>query len=567
MRNGGELLYKEKIRTLSKVLIFILIGSILFGLFQTILARNWDDWEGYAERCAASMKTFYGQEKNVDQVLFLGTSHSEFAAAPMEIYKDSGIVSYNISTSGQPIEGSYYLLQSAFSRQSPDVVMLDVSNLFFDDDISEKGYRYIFDIMPLSASKIRMARRYAMLKNDTDQFNLSCEKDFLNAFVPMFQYHTRWSELSQMDFKDVMKESAYIPAGYTMQTTLKGSITVEEMNDITALLTESNSAYEKSYTEKGSLSSEVEDSLYSAEITDRKLLYLQLIQELCESNGAQLVLVKYPAIYSPVEYSSAWTMERSDYTKALASELGLEFLDFVYDIDCGFDHALDFADGGKHANYTGAKKISLYLSEYLQETFGLEPRVNEEFEANLEKYDKLAELAEFQLSIDCSDIMDYLLEHKEQYIICIAAQGDITSSIGEEEMTAFKKLGLQINCKEDMAYADTYIAVINRGKVLVEKEANRPIAYQGKIDDLEGEELEISIDSSGNLTEADASICVNGEDYSLHSAGINIVLIDKDTQTVVASKVIDTSHTNGEHVVNSGDNVTMFEDYWEELIK
>jgi hypothetical protein len=565
---GGDLLYKEKIGMIAKVGIFILIGIILFGFFQNILARNWDDWKGFAENSAASFKTFYGQEKDIDQVLFLGTSHSEYAVSPMEIYEDSGIVSYNISTSIQPIEASYYLLQSAFSRQSPEVVVMDVSNLFFEDELEEKGWRYIFDSMPLSASKIRMARRYVMLKNDTDQFNLSCEKDFLNVLVPMFQYHTRWSELSQIDFEDVMKESYYIPAGYVMQTTLKGSsVSVEEMNDIAALLESSDPAYEKSYNEKGSHSYELEDSLYTVDITDQKLLYLQLIQELCESNGAQLVLAKYPVVVSPVEYSSAWTMERSDYTKALADSFGLDFLDFVYDIDCGFDYALDFCDGGKHSNYTGAKKISLYMSDYLQKNFGLESKVYEEYEANKEKYDRLAELAELQLSIDCSDIMDYLLDHKEQYIICIAAQGDMSSSLAEEEIEAFQALGLQTDFKEDMAYADSYIAVINRGKVLVEKESNRQVWYKGEINDLEGEELVLNIGSSGNLTWPYASICINGQDYSIHGAGINIVLIDKDTQTVVASKAINTSQKNADHFVTSGDNFTMFEDYWEELIK
>ena len=517
---------------------------------------------------AAGFKTFYHQEKDVDQVLFLGTSHSEYAISPMEIYEDSGIVSYNISTSVQPIEGSYYLLQSAFSSQSPDVVVLDVSNLFFSDEIAENGWRYIFDIMPLNMSKIRMARRYAMLKNDTEQFDLSCEKDFLNALVPMFQYHTRWSELSQIDFEDAMKESSYIPAGYAMQTTLKQcQMSVEDMNAIVSLLRTSDRAYEKSYNEKGIVSADAEDSLYSVEITDRKLLYLQLIQELCESNGAQLVLAKYPVVASPIEYSSAWTSERSDYTKALADSLGLEFLDFVYDIDCGFDYTLDSCDGGKHCNYTGAKKISLYMSDYLQRNFGLEPRVYEEYEANKETYDKLAELAEFQLSIDCSDVMNYLLEHKDQYIICIAAQGDMSSSLGEEEMEVFQELGLQTDFKNDMAYADSYLAVINRGKVLIEKEANRQIEYKGSIDDLEGKELALDITSSGNFTYAKASICINGQDYSIYGAGINIVLIDKDTQCVVASKSINTSQKDSEHVVNSGDNFTMFEDYWEELIK
>lgn len=85
----------------------------------------------------------------------------------MEIYENSGIVSYNLSTSGQSIEVTYYLLRSALERQLPKVVVLDASSLFFDDDIDIKNWRYVLDEMPMGKTKIAMARKYAKLINNT----------------------------------------------------------------------------------------------------------------------------------------------------------------------------------------------------------------------------------------------------------------------------------------------------------------------------------------------------------------------------------------------------------------
>ena len=130
------------------------------------------------------MNTFYNQQEGVDQVLFFGTSHSEFGVSPMEIYEDSGIVSYNLSTSSQPIEVTYHLLKSALETQAPNVVMLDVSSLFFDDTINTAAWRYVLDGMPFCETKIEMAMEFAKYVNDTNQFDLSCEKDFIHSWTP-----------------------------------------------------------------------------------------------------------------------------------------------------------------------------------------------------------------------------------------------------------------------------------------------------------------------------------------------------------------------------------------------
>ncbi len=556
---------KEKRKTILKVGIFILIGLGIFTIAQKILTQSWDRPE-FFENVSANLKSFYSQEKNVDQAIFLGTSHSEFGASPMEIYEDAGIVSYNLSTSVQPIEVSYYLLRSAFESQSPDVVFLDVSNLYFDDSFEEIGWRYVLDGMPFGKTKLAMARRYATLFNEKESFDLSCEKDFINALFPIFQYHTRWSKLSEADFDDIWLDSFYATAGYCLHSHRVPSITVEEMNEIAASLEEADAPYEISYVgEKNE--SDAEESLYSVEITDRKLTYLSLIKELCESKGATLVLVKYPAIWDPVSYASAWTEERSAMTERLADEMGLEYLDFLYDIDTGFDYRMDFFDGGAHCNYSGAKKISLYLSDYLQNRFGLEAEEDAQFEENREIYDKVTALAEIQISRDCDELLEYIAENQDKYVICISAQEDMISGLGEEEREAFRALGLEAVEENDLSYADSYLAIIDQGKVIKEDASNRRLEYETSLEDCGEKAIDISMVSSGRYTDPDSKILINDTEYSLNSRGINLVLIDAQTQVVVMSRTIDTGQTEGGHYVAVWEDEDCLQNYWEGLLK
>ena len=558
---------KSKRKIWIRLSIFLVLGGMLFLFFQHILKQVWNR-PTFFENPAASLSYFYSQREEVDQVLFLGTSHSEFGVSPMEIYEDSGIVSYNISTSAQPVEVSYYLLESAFETQSPEVVVLDASSLFFGDDVSDLAWRYVMDGMPFGSTKIAMAREYAMLRNNTDTFTLSCEADFVNSLVPMFQYHTRWSELLSLDFEDVWSEKPYALAGYCLYPYRSGSIAVDEMNEIMESLQDENTAYTYTYEADDSSVLEENGSLYTATVTERKRSYLKKMQKLCTENGAILLLVKYPTINNPIYYGSAWTSERAKVIKKLADEMGLDFLDFVYDVDYDFDYTTDFGDGGGHCNYLGAKKNSLYLSSYLQETYGLEGSTYEPYEENRVIYDKLTKLALLQLSADSEEIFDYLIENQEEYIICIAAQDDMENGLSEEEMDALHALGLQADYEEELGFQDSYLAVLDGKEVLTEKLSNRRLYETCTIEKAaaNGDDLTIELMSSGYLTYPDSKISIDGTDYSMHGRGTNIVLIDKETSCVVMSKCIDTFETES-HPVSSGDNLKMLQDYWEEMLK
>ena len=67
---------------------------------------------------------FYEQEENYD-VLFIGSSHVLNGVFPMELWKDYGIVSYNLSGHGSRGAVNYWILKNALEYTTPKLVVID----------------------------------------------------------------------------------------------------------------------------------------------------------------------------------------------------------------------------------------------------------------------------------------------------------------------------------------------------------------------------------------------------------------------------------------------------------
>jgi len=89
--------------------------------------------------------------------------------------------------------------------------------------------------------------------------------------------------------------------------------------------------------------------------------YRDKMRILCEKEGIKLLLVKAPSL-APQWYDGQ-NRQVSDYAK----KHGLEYINF-YELleETGIDYETDTYDGGLHMNYSGAKKLSHYLGNYLK---------------------------------------------------------------------------------------------------------------------------------------------------------------------------------------------------------
>ena len=137
---------------LIRAFVFIIIGGLLLITLDRVFLPKWSYPQAY--NTSYQMETFWNLPNNTNEVLFLGTSHMMCGISPVEIYEKNGIVSYNLGTASQPIQGTYYLLKEAFKYQSPKVIVLDVSNLFYPrtDDFA---WEYIFhNLFPESPAEL-----------------------------------------------------------------------------------------------------------------------------------------------------------------------------------------------------------------------------------------------------------------------------------------------------------------------------------------------------------------------------------------------------------------------------
>lgn len=114
--------------------------------------------------------------------------------------------------------------------------------------------------------------------------------------------------------------------------------------------------------------------------------YLQKINELCEKNGAKLLLVTAP---SPLNH----TARRHNALEKFSKETGIPYVDLNEKTDeLGIDWATDTLDGGDHLNLSGALKTNAYMGQYLDEHYDLPDHRGEDiykpWDTRLEEYKK-----------------------------------------------------------------------------------------------------------------------------------------------------------------------------------
>ena len=502
---------KERAGEVLRSVLFLLLGVFLLAAVQKLLTPVYN-WPEHTDNTNYTLEGFRALPAQCEDVIFLGTSHMDYGVSPMQLYQDYGIVSYNLATCRQPIEGSLYLLKRTFRRQSTKVVVLDVSSLFFDDHTDKNldaGFHFILDDEPLSADKIALAMDYQklyerMADNKEVQRNAGGYADnvFWPSVFPLLRFHQRWESLNEADFRDFFPISNYYNAGHCISSVCTPSgWTVQLVNDYAERLERAG--------------------MYRFEIPEENVRYVEEMRKLCEENGCQLLLVKIPTMGSPINDRSSWSKVRSDYIRELAQEQGWEYLDLVYDLDPGLDMATDSIDGGRHMNYRGAAKVTACLGDVLVSEYGLGGRTLERYEKNLEDWREVLALAEIQSETDLCRYLKLLQENADRYAVIFACRDDVTVGLTEEERQALADFGLTASFDESMGKY-SYAAVVAGGKVAFEKAS--PAAVQTTFDAGGGKVFQVM--SVGALYGTNVSVSLDGVEQVPRYSGLNILVYD-----------------------------------------
>ncbi len=557
MENSKQTDKPIKNRYFLRGLIFVIIGFLMLFCLQTFMIPRWN-YPDFAENISYSLHTFYNQDKNKDEVLFLGTSHIQYGVSPMKFYEQSKVTSYNLGTSGQPISLSYYLLESAFETQSPKVVVLDASGLFLPEERFETAWKYVIPCMPDGWNKLRTMAYYAGVTGDRSRYGSKCWTRFFNILFPITEYHMRWKELKQEDFVDRFADNNNVFAGQFVYTLITSSgITADRMNEIAGMLLGDSTGWTDEFFGMQNKTSSEETVLYSTAIPESNEEWLRKIADLCNAHGSELLLIKVPTIQSPVVYTSAWTKNRSEIARKAAQEIGITYWDLLYDANLSLDPETDFSDGGGHLNYRGANKVTQFLADYIPEQYMLERTDDPVYDNNMLLYKKLSNIARLQTETGLPEYLRLLDADIENYAVCMACCDDMKAGLTDKAEAALAALGLRTDFENVLKYQNAFIALIDGGEVIYEGTSNRRMERLLTLTNQE----KILVTSSGYKTGARASMQYRNVEYAGNIRGINIVVIDKETGRVVDQVVFDTGDENRQTATHFN-MLKNFNEYW-----
>lgn len=401
------------------LLIFIKICVFSLGLIllvtglSKVLNRKTEDYR---------LESFFTQEQY--DVLFLGASHVRDGIFPMELWKDYGIVSFNFSGSTSSIAQEYWVMRNAFDYITPSLVVMDCSQLSYDEKMSPTvGHLHeVIDPFPTSLTKVQAI---------TD---LTAPADWMQFLWRFSYYHNRWSELSETDFSDGALENV-----------LRGATYYVNVAD----------AEETIKLDRGE---KLEQETVS-------MVYLRKLIEECQSRGIDVLLT-----YLPFQASEEKQREANTVWD-IAEEYGVGYVNFL-DMDV-VDYETDCLDTA-HLNPSGAEKICAWIGSYIKENYDVPDRSQEEaysdrWNADYETYQDF-KLTELRKQNDLENYLMLLSDNDYSLCVYIDEAADIT------EHKKMRKLLQNVAWRQDMAIPELngqdYFMVMDNGQQRVWESQN-----------------------------------------------------------------------------------------------
>ena len=262
------------------------------------------------------------EPKNSIDVMYFGSSLTYCNIAPAVIWADSGITSYLMAGPEQTVPFVHSYIKEACRTQNPKVVAIEITGMFYKQYCSyskvNAGY------MPWGANRL--------------EATFAAAEPELRAglLFPLFDYHSRWREVTAANLSAQLNPTLDPFAGYTFlsKATAQGNVTYREY-----------SAGTENYI--------------------RNWQYLKKIHAFCQKEGIQLVLFLTPTKGRiPDPALAALKLD-------IGALEGAAFVDFnEHMAQLNIDDSTDWYDF-LHFNCRGAEKFSHFMAQYLTDTLGM----------------------------------------------------------------------------------------------------------------------------------------------------------------------------------------------------
>lgn len=272
----------------------------------------------------------YLQEpKDSIDVMYFGSSLTYCNIVPSVIWEDTGITSYLMAGPEQTVPFIYSYIKEACRTQNPKVIAIEITGMFYKQycNYSKVNAGY----MPWSANRI--------------EATFSAAEPELRAglLFPLFDYHSRWREVTPSNLSAQLNPTLDPFAGYTFlsQTIPQGEATYR-------------------------------DYIAGTENYIRNWQYLKKIHTFCQEEGIQLMLFLTPTKGRiPDAALAALKLDVS----VLEGAVFVDFNDYMAALNV--DDSTDWVDF-LHFNCRGAEKFSHFMAQYLTDTLGLLPTEGED---------------------------------------------------------------------------------------------------------------------------------------------------------------------------------------------
>ena len=322
---------RNKILRICFVCLVLCAFMIISNFLGTILMPQRLDY-------GSTWDSYLVEPKDSVDILFFGSSMVYCNVIPATLYKNTGITSYVMAGPEMTIPITYYYIREACRTQSPKVIAVELNGLFYGryTNFTKVTVGY----MPWSANRIGAT------------FNAAEKEERLGLMFPLYNYHSRLSEVSRADLISHLCPAADPYAGYT---------------PLSKAVPQTEIIYRgyRSDTEEFA----------------RNLMYLKKISEFCEVNNIKLLLYVSPAT-AQIPPEALETMKEQIHSWG-------EFIDFnPMTQEMQIDNQTDWYDN-LHFNVHGANKFTNFLGHYLKELFALPETVAEDVQLWLSRIEQI----------------------------------------------------------------------------------------------------------------------------------------------------------------------------------
>ncbi len=321
-------MHNSKIKILIRAVAFCLLAAALLGVCNFLL---YDD-NTYTRLMLHEM---YESEEPIDLV-FISGSVTYKSFDPVIWDEELGIHSFNLGSSSQTPDGSYYLMKEVFRHHKPKYCLFATTYVSFMDGYDNPQRNYIlYDHMRPSLNKLNYWA------------NVFNEDTALTAALPFMRNKTlSFSRITEaLDNLKMKTSEAYRSYSYDIYD---NSIETYQGRGF---------VYRNEAKEPGGVG-RLEPVWFSRERIDpNSVAYLGKLADLCRDNGCELILIPTPAPYGAMAMQEDY-QQIADFYQELARDNGLKIFDFSLSRPELFDAKDEYFYDYVHLNGPGSTAFS-----------------------------------------------------------------------------------------------------------------------------------------------------------------------------------------------------------------